>query len=200
MWTVEPLCAVCGLELAAGHSCWSCRRHPLRLERVRAAAHFSGALRRAIHGLKYRQGFALAEPLADLMLKAWPQWHMEADLVVPIPLHPQRQHERGYNQAELLAQHFAPAAGLSVTNLALLRQRFTRPQADLGGAERLSNMREAFLADPVYVQGRHVLLVDDVCTTGATLNAAAEALRAAGALRVSAYCLARTQFKRASTP
>lgn len=186
--------------MAAGQPCWSCRRHPLRLERVRAAAHFSGPLRQAIHGLKYRQGFALAEPLADLMLQAWPRWRMDADWVVPIPLYPQRQKERGYNQAELLAGHFAQAAGLPVTNLALLRQRFTRPQADLDGAERLSNMHGAFVADPAIVEGRHVLLVDDVCTTGATLNAAAEALRAAGASRVSAYCLARTQFKRASTP
>lgn len=200
VWITEPICAVCGLESAeTNRPCWSCRRHPLCLEHIRAAAHFTGPLRNAIHGLKYRQGFALAAPLGALMVSAWPRWAMAADVVVPIPLHADRQRERGYNQAELLARRFATAVKLPMNHLALIRQRHTRPQADLDGLARLTNMQQAFVADSTHVRRQRVLLVDDVCTTGATLNAAAEALLAAGATSVSAYCLARTQFKRAST-
>ncbi len=156
-------------------------------------------MRPAIHGLKYRQGFALAEPLAAMMLTAWPRWQMAVDKLLPIPLHADRQRERGYNQAELLATRFAAGVGLPCDTLALVRRRNTTPQVQLSGPERRRNLQQAFQADGARVQGQHILLVDDVCTTGSTLEAAAGALLEAGAASVSAYCLARTYSEREHT-
>jgi predicted amidophosphoribosyltransferase len=110
-----------------------------------------------------------------------------------VPLHPVRARERGFNQAELLAAELAAAAGLAVLP-ALRRVRPTRPQVGLAAAERAGNVRDAFAADASrapLLRGRGALLVDDVFTTGATLESAAAALRAAGAARVVALTLAR---------
>ena len=135
--------------------------------------------------------FGLASKLADLMVQAWPQWAMPATIVVPIPLHPERRRERGYNQSALLAHHLAAQLQLPMREKGLQRIRPTQVQARLKAEERLSNVQGAFAAVASPIIGQHVLLVDDVCTTGATLQAAADALLSAGALAVSAYCLAR---------
>lgn len=170
--------------------CDQCRRHPLPL-RVRAAAIYGEPLRRAIHGLKYEGLFALAPPLASLMVEEWPRWATAADLVVPVPLHPERERERGYNQTLLLAREFCRRLSLASDPAALQRVRYTRPQVELAIRERLYNVRGAFRADGSRVTGQRILLIDDVCTTGATLAAAAEALLDAGAQSVRAYVLAR---------
>ncbi len=115
---------------------------------------------------------------------------MPVDLVLPIPLHAERERKRGYNQSALLARAFSEGAALPYAEHALQRTRFTTPQVGLTAVERLVNVQDAFAADSC-VQGRHVLLIDDVCTTGATMAAAANALLAAGARAVSGYCVAR---------
>jgi ComF family protein len=112
-------------------------------------------------------------------------------LVVGVPLHPQREKKRGYNQSDLLAHHFCEQVGLAEDKKALQRVRNTSPQVELGAKERVLNVANAFVADSIRVREKHILLIDDVCTTGSTLKAAAEALMAAGARRVSGYCLAR---------
>jgi ComF family protein len=124
------------------------------------------------------------------MLAAWPAWEEPVDVVVPVPLHAARQRERGYNQAELLAQKMERELKWQVETAALKRVRRTRPQVGLNSSERHANVRGAFVTEPNLVQGRRILLIDDVHTTGATLDAAAEVLLAAGANSVSAYCLA----------
>jgi ComF family protein len=144
-----------------------------------------------IHKLKYEGMFGLAEPLSDLMFRAWPQWETAVDIVVPIPLHPERQKTRGYNQSERLAHHFGQKIGLPCNNNALERVRYTKPQVGLTAVERLENVDAAFLANPEIAKNKSVLLIDDVCTTGATLTAAANTLLSVGAKKVSAYCLAR---------
>jgi ComF family protein len=146
---------------------------------------------RLIHRLKYEGYFALAEPLSGFLIEGWPAWEQAPDLILPIPLHARRQRRRGYNQSELLARPLAREMALQFSAAALRRTRHTAPQVGLGPAERANNVRGAFTADPATVAGRHILLVDDVLTTGATMSAAAEALLAAGAQTVSAYCLAR---------
>ncbi|MCB9423042.1 MAG: ComF family protein [Ardenticatenaceae bacterium] len=192
-WLEKPICAHCGRVVAKETSrCPACSRTPLYpVDPVRAAVIFAEPIPTIIHQLKYNGFFGLAAPLANLMVEAWSKWHMPVDLVVGVPLHPQREKKRGYNQSDLLAHHFCNQVGLNADKKALQRVRNTSPQVGLGASERVSNVANAFVADGLRVAGKHVLLVDDVCTTGSTLKAAAEALMAAGAKRVSGYCLAR---------
>ncbi|HFB54805.1 MAG TPA: ComF family protein [Hellea balneolensis] len=141
--------------------------------------------------MKYNGYHALAEPLADLMVKAWPQWQFNIDLVLPVPLHPDRQKKRGYNQAALLTKHMCRQLSLPYNLEAINRTRHTSPQVGLSANDRLANVKGAFTADAAKVTGKNILLIDDVCTTGATMAATAEALLMAGAKTVSGYSTAR---------
>ena len=151
---------------------------------------YADPVRRVIHQMKYEGYFALAEPLADLMSEAWPRWRHAFDLVVPIPLHPERQRKRGYNQSQLIVEALQRRRNWVGDIWALKRERHTRPQVGLSNSERRLNVGGAFTADSSRVAGKRIMLVDDLYTTGSTLGAAADALLAAGAKSVTAYCLA----------
>ncbi len=155
-----------------------------------------GGVRKAVHRLKYHRDLALADILAAQMLPLVREQGWEIDAVVAIPLGKQRLRERGYNQAALVA--FPLALGLDVPFLrhALSRTRETRSQVGLSAEERRQNVAGAFKAAGERVQGKTVLLVDDVMTTGATLDAAAQALLAAGAARVYAATVARAALRK----
>ena len=192
VWLQEPLCPRCGRGVQRPVSlCLDCHRHPLPLQQIRAAVLFDGPIPRIIHQMKYNGLFALAEPLAELMIEAWARWQIPVDVVVPVPLHAERERKRGYNQSALLTNHLCRRLNLAFTPAALQRVRYTRPQVELSAAERLANVADAFKANPVAVAGADVLLIDDVCTTGATMIAATEALLAARAKTVSGYTVAR---------
>lgn len=190
-WMEEPLCAGCGLPVYVPGRCLRCRRRPLAVTHIRSAVYFDGPARSAIHAIKYAGQFALARDLAAIMAVRWQPPQQPFDLVLPIPLHAKRLRERGYNQSELLVQQLCERFGWSTHPEALWRDRHTRPQVGLSGEERIANVSGAFVAVPALVSGRSVLLVDDVCTTGATLDAAAQALLTAGATRVAGFCVAR---------
>ncbi len=160
------------------------------LKQIRAAVLFTHPASKLIHTLKYNGAFALAKPLAQMMAAAWGAWQVPVDLVLPIPLHASRERERGYNQSALLARAFCQKVGLPCAEEVLQRTRFTTPQVGLSATERLENVQDAF-ATKGALQGKRVLLIDDVCTTGATMAAAALALQKAGAHAVSGYCVAR---------
>lgn len=153
---------------------------------------FDGPLRHAIHGLKYRRLSALAEPLGDELARFWLRGSMPVDIIVPVPLHPERQRERGYNQADLLARRVGRATGAPVQANVLRRTRVTAVQMSLNAAERKANVSGAFVADAASARDATVLVVDDVCTTGSTLDACAIALKEAGARRTLGLTLART--------
>lgn len=188
-----PRCSRCW-DASLSTLCRRCQTEPPPFEALRAPHAFAGVAREAAHRLKYG-GLAAAGPaMAERMAHAWPDWGLTADVVVAAPLHPRRRRVRGYNQADELARPLARALGLPYAGDVICRVRSTAPLA--AGRTREQRRREladAFAPGPraVAVAGRRALLVDDVATTGATLSAAAEALRIAGASAIVAVVFAR---------
>lgn len=191
-----PLCLRCGsplsgpLDACASGLCSSMRIHGLRSLNL-----YQGALRSAIHAFKYQGQQRLAEPLGLLLTRAFTRYQMRANILMPLPLHPQRQRERGYNQSTLLARVCATHLKVPCLENRVIRQRATQVQVGLSGQERRQNVAGAFaLAPGASVReliGSTVLLIDDVSTTGATLEACAEPLYAAGIGEVWGLVLAR---------
>jgi ComF family protein len=192
----HPICQLCGQPTAAPGLCRSCRHTPLAIDGIRSAFLFEGGVRQAIHELKYRHHQALAVILASLMAAHWRANPLPADVLVAVPLHPARLRERGYNQAELLGRALGGMIGMPVMTGGLRRVRHTQPQMSLDSAHRRGNVQDAFIYQPPAsghgnaVEGRRVLVVDDVCTTGSTLEACSLALKAAGAAGVWGFTLA----------
>ncbi len=182
-----PRCSRCDLPLEAEHVCTL----PPVLRAARVVAPHAGPLRRAIHALKYEGRTDVARPLGIMLAARWRHTGVPVDGLLPVPLGAARHTQRGYNQAALLAEEMAHVLELPVLCDALRRVRETRPQVGLSRKERLENVRGAFRASSA-LAGRSWLLVDDVCTTGATLSACAQALLAAGATRVYAITLTRS--------
>ena len=191
---VPPLCGRCGDPLPSWRvisleaaSCARCRRKPSALTCCAAIGAYEGALRAILHALKYDGRRSLAAPLGALMRRQSGAVLDTADVLVPVPLHRRRQRSRGFNQAE----EIAGAIGLPVRHL-LRRRRATRSQTDLPAARRHANVRGAFrLAWRADARDLRIVLVDDVCTTGATLESCARVLREAGAADVRAITAAR---------
>ena len=195
VWMKLSACMHCGQPIRkASKLCDACKDSPQSHVSIRAATLFQESIIDVIHQFKYYNAFGLARPLAEIMVSGWHDGQAaddHIDVVVSIPLHETRLQERGYNQSALLATHFAQLVGFSCNNHLLQRTRHTSPQARLSGAERAKNVQHAFALFRGDAINKHVLLIDDVCTTGATIFSAAETLLAAGARQVSAYCLAR---------
>jgi ComF family protein len=155
----------------------------------RAAPAGANALAIAVQALKYRRRRVVAQTLGALLAERYPYGDA---LLVPVPLHPRRLRERGFNQALLLARVLGRHRELAVAARALVRTRHTRAQPGLAAEERRRNLRDAFtVTSPATVRGRNIVLVDDVLTTGATADACARSLLAAGAVRVDVYTLGR---------
>lgn len=149
-------------------------------------------MRQAIHQLKYRNIRALAAPLALLLNDFLVAHPLSGDVLVPVPLHLKRLKERGYNQSGLLAAELGKLTNLSVVDDCLTRRQPTSPQARTATVEeRRSNVSEAFVCRDDRLRNRQVILIDDVATSGATLNACAQALKAAGAISVWGLTVAR---------
>ena len=189
-WLSNPLCARCGTPLrgaaaGGGHTCI----HEAGLKAVRSAALFDGPIRDALHALKYRRDLGLAQAMAEVLLRLWGGLEWRVDVLVPVPLSAKRLGERGYNQAALVAHAFGERIGLPVRENLLKRSRETASQVGLSLTERHVNVAGAFRAQEVSRQ--RILLLDDVCTTGATLEAGARALHEAGARAVFAITVAR---------
>jgi ComF family protein len=194
-----PVCQYCGVPLDNGGQaaiCGRCQESPIQLDGIRSYAIHSGPLRKAIHQFKYEDLRALAGLLGRLMADGW---HVLAprdlvlDTIVPVPLHHMRERQRGYNQAALLARELGACLELPVVEDAVVRSRATAPQVDLSAKERHANVRDAFVGRDRGLAGNRVLLVDDVCTSGATLESACLALQGVGVTSVWACTLTRAR-------
>jgi ComF family protein len=209
---LAPVCAACRRSLenptrgAICASCWSaivpitrlgCGSFPPDVSLATAVGPYEDTLKEIVHALKYDPRPTIARQLGLHMRDAGRQVLDGADVVVPVPLHRSRQRTRGFNQARALAEHL----GLPLLD-ALARSRRTAAQADLPAAKRQANVQGAFAltVPPSAVEGRVVVLVDDVSTTGATLNACAAPLLAAGAREVRALTAAQARLRSAGAP
>lgn len=177
-----------------GPVCAACRRDPPVFAYARAAVRYEDVAREALHAFKFDGHRALAAPLGDLLLEAV-EGRLPAgppDLLVPVPLHPRRERERGFNQSRLLARRIGRAWGCPVRDDVLGRAVATPSQATLDGAARRANVRRAFrLRRPELVAGRHVVLVDDILTTGATVSECVRCLEEAAPSTVGVLTVAR---------
>ena len=174
--------------------CQSCALNkPLQAaDGIMAAAKFENSpIRQAIHYLKYHNHQTVATTLATLLSDAYQRFKLTTDVVVPVPLHPQRYRERGYNQSELLGRALAQTLTLPINTQTLQRIRYTEAQVNLSGEARRQNVLDAFSCSNQELKGCRILLVDDVCTTGSTLDACALALKQSGATTVWGLTLAR---------
>lgn len=198
-----PVCQTCGLPAEEPQTfgspasvCERCQTIPLLLDGLRAYAFYDGPLRQAIHQFKYQDLRSLAGPLGKVMSQGWASLtpnDLSIDAIVPVPLHPTRQRQRGYNQAALLAIEVGAHLQLPVIQDVLVRTRATAPQVDLRAQERRANVQDAFRCTGNSLSGKRVMLLDDVCTTGSTLESACATLREAGTRSVWAYTLARAR-------
>lgn len=194
-----PVCPRCGRPFASSialqhsptHQCGACRTRPLALTQAWSLFPYQPPLKEAITLFKYRGKLTLGKPLARAMIEALPALPA-LDVIIPVPLHPQRLREREYNQSLLLANRLSRQTGIPLLLACLLRIRPTVPQTSLSKKERLTNLRGAFsVPRPAHIQGKRILLVDDVFTTGTTLNECAKTLRRAGSSHVYGLTLAR---------
>jgi ComF family protein len=197
-WVASPLCPCCGKVFSSregpDHLCGDCQTEPPPFQRARAAVLYHGPAIKAITRFKYGahmdclpvlQSWLQTPPCRDLVATA--------DLLVPVPLHPKRLKDRGFNQALLLAGAF-PETVLS--REALVRLVNTRPQVGLNPKQRRANVSKAFtVLQPHAVKGKNILLLDDLFTTGATVRECARALKRAGARRVEVLTVARVRYE-----
>jgi len=193
-----PVCSRCGLELPgafdAQPTCAGCRTRPPAFDMARAPWRYAGPARAAVRHFKYRRRWRVGRWLADQMARtaraALPL--DDVDLVTPVPMHWVRRRWRGFDHAAFLSRRVAGALDKPHQPAVLRRSRWTGPQPRRARPARRRNVRGAFAADPHRLQGRTVLLVDDVLTTGATAEACARTLKQAGAARVFVLTAART--------
>lgn len=193
-----PHCAICALPLPApGLTCGACQKRPPAFARVEAPWRYAFPVDRLItrfkHQARWPLGRLLGEELAGHLQHAFAEGLPRPECLLPVPLAGRRLRRRGFNQAAMLARWLGRPLHLPVDETLLRRTRDTPAQQQLDAEARRRNLSQAFtLATPARIEGRHLALVDDVLTTGATAEALARLLRRAGAARVDVYCLART--------
>lgn len=187
-----PLCPHCGQPQLNAVICPVCVGWQASIDGIRAPFKFDGAIRQAIHGLKYNNLRAMAVFLGRWLGDYLAANPLPGELLVPVPLHHKRLRERGYNQSRLLALELSRLSGLPLVDDCLVRERYTTPQARTPSVdERRRNVADAFACRDRRLEGRAVLLIDDVATSGATLDACARALKGAGTSSVWGLVLAK---------
>lgn len=198
IWNIPPFCVRCSRNLSRGESrvCRTCRRHPPDFDFAWSACLYKEPLRHTIHRFKYHHKTQYAAILASVTARFCERHSLDLtqfDALIPVPLHPARLRERGYNQARLLADSLSRIYAIPLKDNLLIRHRHLCHQTSLDSKERWTNIQGAFKItslQPVY--GKRFLLVDDLLTTGATASEAARTLKHAGALTVGLLTVAVT--------
>jgi ComF family protein len=186
----SPSCPVCAMPSPQAEICGACISHPPHFDATLAALIYAFPVDSLLRSLKYQEQLAIAELTGDLLAQCV-GGRSSVDLLVPMPLHPQRLRERGFNQAVEIARVVAHRTGIALAADATIRVRATQPQAALPLASRRKNIRGAFACTQDF-SGKRVALLDDVMTSGASLNELAGTLKAAGAAHVECWVAART--------
>jgi len=185
-------CLRCGLTLAT-HSaeyCGHCQQNPPGFDVTHTLFRYEEPVRYLIHALKFRADYPCARLLGQLMAEHLGEFADKPELLIPVPLHRERYRERGFNQATEIARTLSRRLQIPLDPTCCIRTRPTRPQAELPAKERLRNLKKAFQVVSA-LGAAHVAIIDDVVTTGATVNELAKALRAAGAERIEVWACAR---------
>jgi len=191
------LCQRCGRPESSGAYCAECWGQKSSLDAIRSVFIFEGIVRQAVHELKYRNVQSVSGCLAGFMSHYFLENGMSGDILVPVPLHDKRLRQRGYNQSNLLAEELSLQISVAINPTLVKRVRNTGPQARSAGVyERKANMENTFICTSGEAAGRDIVIVDDVCTSGATLESCAATLRAAGAKHVLGFTLAREIYRR----
>lgn len=187
-WLPAARCPQCAAPSLHGRRCGACLSHPPRFDAVTAAFAYEWPLAPLIHRYKYAGNLALARLFARAFALPAPG---TVDLIIPMPLAPLRLRERGFNQALEIARVVSRASGVALAPAACRRVRDTAPQANLPWQDRAKNIRGAFVCD-ADLRGKRVAVIDDVLTSGATLNEISRNLRKAGAIQIQGWVVART--------
>jgi len=205
-----PYCVICGSPLTScsgeNHACGKCIRKPPYYTTARAAGIYDNAFMTLIHSLKYKKDMQVAKPLGQILFNSLIRFFSEKkiDFAVPVPLHPKKFRARGFNQAYLLMHRWPdtikseyPAlSDFHIKRNVIERVRNTEPQTGLDGKKRDSNIKDAFhLKKSSDVSGKSILVVDDVMTTGSTVNECAKTLKKGGAKEIHVLTLARTHYE-----
>ncbi len=194
-----PYCRICGQpfeladELSDDAECASCIADPPKFDTARSALTYNDASRKLLLGFKYGDQQHAAVTFATWIKNTAPDIFASADFIVPVPLHWRRHWQRRFNQSALIGSALAKLTNLTVRH-ALTRRRFTSTQKGLSRKDRLKNVRMAFVVNPALIEkikNKHIVLIDDVMTSGATVNECAKVLKRAGAKKVSVFTVAR---------
>ena len=193
---LPPICPKCGGPQISGILCPSCCQRQGTIDGIRSPFRFDEVIRKVIHQLKYQNLKAIAPQLAELLFEYLKSNPLPGEALIPVPLHQKRLRERGYNQSKLLARELARLTNLPVIEDCLIRVKEAQPQVKAATLEeRRRNVANAFSCRDERVHGRQIILVDDVCTSGATLESCATALKSKGAISVWGLVLAKEIYK-----
>lgn len=185
------VCSTCGKKLRVNlDKCDLCQQKQSQLKSYAWSFEHGAAAQNAIHELKYRNGVWIASGLASFLDPK--SVHSSVNLVIPVPLSARRLRQRHYNQSALIAKHLAKRLSIPISFNSIVRVKDTAPQVGLSASQRLSNVRNAFHC-PKTLKNKHILLVDDVSTTGATLQSCAQTLRRSGAESINAWTFTRDE-------
>jgi len=189
----HKICLICGGIIETGINCSNCKKLHPSFEQARSWGIYVGVLKQIVQKIKYKRGFGIIEYITKPLIHFIKNWNISVDMIVPIPLAKKREIARGYNQSFLIAKPISEYFNIPLNEHALIRSRDTKSQVGLNYEERKINMKNAFRAEKSICNDKSILLIDDIITTGSTLNESAKALKLAGAKKVVCFTIARTK-------